>query len=553
MDNTAHPWLGTYEQLQREWQPAPAIPDLTLSGYVRGHARDFGGREALVYGGHGLSYAQLDQCADQLAHVLRDQGMARGDVVGIQLPNIPQLVLALVAAARLGVTVTSIAPLLTAPEVRQQARDAGIKTLITLDDLYPESVAPVLDELPALEQVLVTRATDFPGVTPGTPFAADAPVAVSDLLAVMMEASTEPLAEAGELDDIFCLLYTGGTTGPPKGARLSARNILINTLQADTFYSFRPGGELIASAFPLFHIGGAAILFNALRTGATFILVPDPRDLEQFCREMEQRPPTVLAGVPALYQMLLAYEPFRYLDFARLRLAISGAAPFSEADIGELEALIGPDKFCEVYGMTETGPVQTVNPPGALKPGYVGIPLPGTEVRIVDEDDGQTRMPAGEPGEIMVCGPQVMQGYLYMPEATAEALREHDGRTWMHTGDVAFMDEDGYIKICDRSKDMLIVGGYKVFSVEIENKLLALPEVAMCAVVGRPDDKRPGNDVVQLYVQTAEDIDPTGLEQKLTDFCRANMAPYKVPREIHFVEAIPLTSVGKIDKKALRD
>ena len=182
MDKAAHPWLATYEHLNRDWQQVPAIPDCTLSGYVRAHARDLGDREALVYAGQGITYAQLDQLADQLAHWLRDQGLTRQDVLGIQLPNIPQLVLAIVAAARLGVTVTTIAPLLTAPEVKQQARDAGIKALITLDNLYPESVAPVLDELPELEQVLVTRATDMPGAAPDTPFEAEAPVPVSDRL-----------------------------------------------------------------------------------------------------------------------------------------------------------------------------------------------------------------------------------------------------------------------------------------------------------------------------------------------------------------------------------
>lgn len=260
-----------------------------------------------------------------------------------------------------------------------------------------------------------------------------------------------------------------------------------------------------------------------------------------------------MAAVPALYQMLLAHEPFRALDFSQLRLALCGAAPFAESDIEQLSALIGPGKFCEVYGMTETSPLQTLNPANALKPGFAGIPLPGTDLRIVDTDDGTRQMPVGEPGEIIVAGPQVMKGYLNLPEASANALREHDGKIWMHTGDIGFMDEDGYVKVCDRSKDMLIVGGYKVFSVEIENKLLSLPEIAMCAVVGRADEKRPGNEVVQLFVQPVVSAeDEHKLKDRISEFCRANMAPYKVPKEIFIVDAIPLTSVGKIDKKALR-
>ncbi|HEY6876726.1 MAG TPA: AMP-binding protein, partial [Polyangiales bacterium] len=209
--------------------------------------------------------------------------------------------------------------------------------------------------------------------------------------------------------------------------------------------------------------------------------------------------------------------------------------------------------FCEVYGMTETAPVQTLNPSSRYKPGFVGVPVPGTEVRIVNAETLE-QLPVGETGEIIVTGPQVMQGYLAAPEATKTALREIDGRTWMFTGDVGFFDSEGYLKVCDRSKDMLIVGGYKVFSVEVETKLRALPFIAMCAVVGRPDTARPGNDIVQLYVQRLpNDTAPEAQrEEEILAFCRQTLSPYKVPKEIFFVEAVPLTSVGKIDKKALR-
>ena len=310
----------------------------------------------------------------------------------------------------------------------------------------------------------------------------------------------------------------------------------------------------MASAFPLFHIGGAAVLFNALRTAATFLLIPDPRDIEHFVNEMKARTPTVLAAVPALYQMLCANETFKNLDFSGLRMAISGAAPFAKEEVQRLERLVGAGKFCEVYGMTETSPVITLNPASHFKEAHVGIPLPGTDVRIVDSEDGETLMPRGEAGEIIAAGPQIMQGYLEMPEASKKALREIDGKTWMHTGDIGVMDEDGFVRVCDRSKDMLIVGGYKVFSVEVESKVKSLDWVAMCAVVGRPDTSRPGNDVVQLYVErtAGSQEEETELKASLESFCRENMSPYKVPKEVFFIKAIPLTSVGKIDKKALR-
>jgi long-chain acyl-CoA synthetase len=330
--------------------------------------------------------------------------------------------------------------------------------------------------------------------------------------------------------------------------------MFINNMQANVFYGYRQGLETVASAFPFFHIGGAAVLFNAIRTASTFLVFPDPRNVEQMCNEMRANTPTVIAAVPALFQMLVADERFRALDFSQLLTVVSGAAPFTEEEIKRLESVVGQGVFCEVYGMTETSPVQTLNPAQKFKPGFVGVPLPGTDLMIVDTENGTTELPLGEAGEVIVAGPQVMQGYLAAPEANAKALREHDGKIWMHTGDIGYLDRDGYLKICDRSKDMLIVGGYKVFSVEVEAKLSELPFVAMSAVVGRPDQSRPGNEVVQVYIQRRPGtlLSETEQREAVVDYCRANMAPYKVPKEIFFVDAIPLTSVGKIDKKALR-
>jgi long-chain acyl-CoA synthetase len=523
---TAHPWSSTYAELGLDWSVIPEIPEHTLSGYVRAHAQAFPEREAIVHLGTGISYAELDRLADRFAACLRDHGCQRGDVLGVLMPTMPQYVIALVAAARLGVVTTSISPLLKPPELRHQARDAGVKVILTLASLFETTVAPVIGEIPTLAHVLVAEAPP--------------------------EVEAAPCPEAGSFEQVLYLQYTGGTTGAPKGAKLSSRNLFVNNAQADVFYGYRLGQEIVASAFPLFHIGGLAVLFNALRMAGTTILITDPRNLDMFCGELQQRPPTVLAAVPALYQMLCAHPVFRSLDFSRLRIAASGGAPFAEADIRRLEAVIGSGKLCEVYGMTETSPVQTCNPPKRVKPGFVGIPVPGTEVRIVDVHDRTKTMPLGEPGEIIAAGPQVMSGYLNRPDD--DALRSFDGRTWMYTGDIGFMDEEGYVKLCDRSKDMLIVGGFKVFSVEVENKLLELSEIAACAVVGRADPDRAGNEIVQLHVQKSAScaLEDEALRARILEFCRAHMASYKVPKEIFFPAALPLTAVGKIDKKALR-
>jgi long-chain acyl-CoA synthetase len=291
-----------------------------------------------------------------------------------------------------------------------------------------------------------------------------------------------------------------------------------------------------------------------MQQAARILIVPDPRNVELFCKTMQKYPPTFLANVPTLYQMLYEHPEFKKIDFSKLKMAMSGAAPFPPEMIHHLEAIIGKGKLAEVYGMTETSPLLTSNPPTRPKIGSVGIPAVGTQIKIVDVETGTREMPLGEPGELIASGPQVMKGYLHLPEATAKTVREFEGKTWIYTGDVARMDAEGYISICDRSKDMLIVGGYKVFSVEVEGKLASLPFIAMSAMVGRPDTDRPGNEVAQLYVQLKPGTTETedSVREQIVAFCRANMAPYKVPKEIFFVPAIPLTSVGKMDKKALR-
>ncbi|ERP85466.1 AMP-binding protein [Alcanivorax sp. P2S70] len=553
MNQENRPWLSTYESLGKDWYTLPELPEKTLSDYVRGYASQFPDREALVFLGQAITYKQLDELADRMAALFAAQGAGEGDVLGMQLPNTPQYVIGFIAAARLGMVTTSISPLMTPPEITHQANDAKVKILMTLVPFWQTSVQPVLGKVPTLSTVIVSGPMD---IMTGQGEAINATVEGVQGISLHdhLPATAEPVDTRVDMDKVLYLQYTGGTTGLPKGAKLTSRNLFMNNLQANEFYGYRTGEETVASAFPLFHIGGAAVVFNALRTAATFLLIPDPRDIDHFVSEMKARTPTVLAAVPALYQMLCANETFKSLDFSGLRMAISGAAPFAKEEVQKLESVVGAGKFCEVYGMTETSPVITLNPASHFKEAHVGIPLPGTDVRIVDAEDGTTLMPLGEAGEIIASGPQVMQGYLEMPEATKKSLREMDGKLWMHTGDVGVMDEDGFVRVCDRSKDMLIVGGYKVFSVEVEGKVQSLPWVAMCAVVGRADTKRPGNDVVQLYVERTPDCQQSeeALKVELEGFCRENMSPYKVPKEVFFIDAIPLTSVGKIDKKSLR-
>ncbi len=244
------------------------------------------------------------------------------------------------------------------------------------------------------------------------------------------------------------------------------------------------------------------------------------------------------------------------LEFSQLKAWASGAAPFPVEAVKSLEAVIGEGKMVEVWGMTETSPLITVNPYlGKKKVGSVGLPFPSTRLRVVDLNDGETQVPLGEEGELICSGPQVMKGYLNKPEETRNALREHDGAVWMHTGDVGRLDEDGYVYVVDRAKDMIIVGGYKVFSSEVEDKLFKHPAIGMCALIGLPNPERPDSEIVKLVVQKSEEYQGKSdeeVEAELRAFAKENLAAYKVPKLYEFVEAIPLTSVGKVDKKVMR-
>ena len=354
-----------------------------------------------------------------------------------------------------------------------------------------------------------------------------------------------------------CLIqYTGGTTGLPKGALLTHRNIVANIFQGKTWFHMEPGREIFLSGFPFFHLAGLMLAMTTLALAGTQVLIPNPRDTDHICKEIERYHPTILVNVPTLYLMLMDNPRFRNLDFSRLAFCLSGASPFPADSIRALEEIVGAGKLAEVYGMTETSPLITANPhEGPKKIGTVGLPLPNTRVKLADLETGTREVPLGEEGELLVQGPQVMQGYLNRPEETAHALRQFQGEVWMHTGDVARMDEAGYFTIVDRAKDMLNVGGFKVFSREVEERLYAHPAIDLCAIIGIPNPKRPGSELVRLVVQVApayKGHPEDELKKKILDYARENLSPYKVPKIVEFVETLPLTPVGKVDKKALR-
>lgn len=544
------PWLTTYEKLGiRVDQPA----DLTLADYVHQHARDRPSRPALYYFSRSWTYEQLDRETNHIANALRRLGVGRGDVVGFHMPNIPQYYLSLIAVSKLGAIGSGVSPLLAPPELAHQISDAKIKVLMSFEALGPAVSA--MSAPNCLDTVVICGARDT----------LDAPdvvlPAIADVKAISFNETLDGTSPAFETikvgpADTFMIQYTGGTTGKPKGAMLSHSTLLHNPLQTLALApEIQTGDEVFVTAFPLFHIAGLCFGLMTAVTGGSYECLPDPRDTNRICDVLKQRAVTRFAAVPALYDMLVANPQFAESDFSRILMACSGAAPMTKSTQQAVTDLIGKPVMSDIFGMTETGPCHTSNPVSAPKIGSVGLPCAGAKIRIRDVETGDQDMPLGEIGEICSAGPQLMKGYLGLPEESARALREIDGERWMFTGDVGYMDEDGYVFLCDRAKDMLVVGGFKVFSVEVEDKLAGLPMVAGSAVIGTPDTRRPGNDIVNLYVALSPDyhgLDEDELRTELTAWIRENMAAYKVPKKIVFIDAIPLTPVGKIDKKKLR-
>lgn len=548
------PWLPIHDELGVS---PPDFDDRPIGSYLELYAEIMPDNSVVRYIDRDINYRELNELANRLANSLSDLGVGIGDVVGLYMPNIPQYAVAVGAISKVGATISGISTLYAPAEVANQINDAGIKVLIAIDTL----AKPTLEALEAssrlpdcLQAVLITGADDL---------RQPAEIVLPDVESVECMAYLEQTVNASAAfeqvdlspDHICVIQYTGGTTGRPKGAMLTVRGLMYNHMIAHPYRPWVVGDETVANAFPPNHIGGLGLIMWVIRFGAHMVIIPDPRDLDYYCQQMLEFPPTRMAGVPTLYQMIADHPLSGQIDFSKMRNAGIGAAPVTGESRKSIERMLQGTVLSDSYGMTEGGPTVIVNPPDRCKPEAIGIPLPGVDVRIVDVETGTKEMPYGEAGEIIICSPCLMKGYLNLPEETANSLREWKGKTWMHSGDVGVMDEEGYIYLKDRTKDMVVVSGFKVFSVEVEDKLSSLDFIAMSAVIGSPDPKRPGSEIVNLYVELtpkAKLTDHDKIKKDIVDFCRAEMAAYKVPKIIHILDAIPLTAVGKIDKKALR-
>ncbi|MBU2512913.1 AMP-binding protein [bacterium] len=569
------PWLKCYDDHIPEELP---IPDITFLDLIETGLNANPEHTAFHFLGNSCTYRQLNNLSNRFASFLIDKGCVKGDVVGISLPNTPQYLVAIVGTMKAGCVVSGVSPLLTPREMVHQLNDSRAKVLITLDAILQHKLADVADQIPDLKQVIATNIVDFlPGFKQflakrlkKVPTGKIVPLKGKEVISYKQLISTFPAdkPEVELIPDDTCLLqYTGGTTGPSKGTVLTHRNQVFNSStfirwidkdidpNLDNLGSKR-GRDISCSGFPFFHVAGLFIGLTTLAMGNTQILVPDPRNTDQICKDIKKYGVTQMGNVPTLFQLLNENPLFAEIDFTSLMFCGSGAAPMDDNTLIQLESFIGKGKVVELYGMTETSPLVTMNPQyGMKKLGSVGVPLPNTKIKIMDLVDGNREMPIGEPGELIVCGPQVMKEYYGNPEASQKAFKEINGDRYLYTGDVAKMDEDGFVFIVDRTKDMLLVGGFNVYSKQVEESLYELPEIEICAIVGESNPDRPGSEIVKAVIQlkkAVKDTEEKALKDKITAHCRENLSAYKVPKIIEFMAEIPLTAIGKVDKKALR-
>ncbi len=544
----------------------PASWEISYVDAIRPAFEKFPETPAMIFMDVKITFAELDRYSNRFANMLIKNGLGKGDVVGINLPNIPEYVIAWLGILKAGCVVSGVSPLLSTDEMRYQLEDSGARALVTLDAIFAGRLIHIADQLPDLKVVSTCSVGGFLPVIKRTlgkllgkiPKGKVTPLDGKTVLPIEEVIKTRTFSDSlPEIDltpdDIAYIQYTGGTTGPPKGALLSHRNVVADLLIVQAWLGWEQGKGAALSGFPFFHIAGLFFNKNCVYLGWTQVLVPDPRNTDHICDQLEKYKPNALVNVPSLFQLLIANPKFGQLDHSTLEVCVSAASPFPEESQKALEAIVGKGKLTEAYGMTETAPLSVMNPyRGKKKLGTIGLPLLNTDIKLVEPGTNR-EVAVGEPGEICVKGPQVMVGYYNRPEETKKAIDE-DG--YMHTGDVAIFDEEGYLRIVDRTKDMVIVGGFKVFSKNVEEVLSGHPAIDMVAIIGVDNPERPGSELVRAYITLAphfaQQEDKDSLKKEIMDFAKEKLSPYEVPREIVFRDELPLTAVGKIDKKQLR-
>lgn len=521
--------------------------------------KKFGDRPAASNFGTTITYQELDQYSDYFAAYLQKKlGLKKGDRFAIMMPNLIQYLVAIYAALKAGLIIVNVNPMYTAVEVEHQLNDAGVDAILVLE-FFASTIEEARPKLKTLKHIIVTAIGDqFPMVKR---FMANFIMRrvkkmmptykmtdVVHYLSAITEGKQLKLDRVElEGSDLAFLQYTGGTTGVAKGAMLSHSNIISNVEQAYQWsgHFLHPGQEIIITALPLYHV--FCLLANALlfmRMGGLNVLITNPRDIDTFVKEMSRYKFSAITAVNTLFNALVHNEKFKRLDFSKLHFAMGGGMAVQHAVAEKWQDITGVH-ILEAYGLTETSPAVTINPVYSREyNGSIGLPIPATDIKIVNADGEE--LPIGEEGELCVKGPQVMQGYWNMPEETKSVLSA-DG--WLKTGDVAKFDEDGYIYIVDRKKDMVVVSGFNVYPNEVEAVIAEHDKVKEVAVIGVPHPVT--GEAVKAFVVLVEGAKLTS--QELIAYCRKRLTPYKVPKIFEFREELPKSNVGKILRRALRD
>jgi long-chain acyl-CoA synthetase len=562
------PWLKSYDpQVPHHL----SYPSITVVQMFERAAQAFPNNACTIFNNSVITYQQMDELSDRLAGSFAMLGISKGDRFGLILNNLPQFILAYFAVLKVGAVVVAINPLYKSQEIVSQVNDAGVQVLLVMESLYPQ--VKEVQSRTTLRYLILTHPNDLlppnlelvlthrkPACGRLQPLLTPDDFWLKDLLLANTTAQRPPLNLTQE--DVALFQYSGGTTGISKAAVVLHRNLVANALQfRHWLHLAKEGEETLLMAIPLYHVYGMVVgMLVAIQLGASLVMVPSSRDLAEILTSIQKYKPTLFPGVPNLYQAINQHPDVMAgkVDLSSIKACISGSAPLLPETKQRFEELTG-GKLVEGYGLSEAPTATHCNPiNNENRPGSIGLPLPDVDCRIVDLEEGLTDLPIGQPGELIIKGPQVMQGYHNMPEETALTLR--DG--WLYTGDIARMDADGYFYLVDRKKELIKPGGFQVWPREVEEILLSHPKVAEAAVAGIMDPQK-GELVmawvvlkpeVALSVHQKEDDQERyykELEDELRRFTKDSLAPYKVPAMIHFIQALPRSSIGKVLRREL--
>ena len=533
------PWLSSYSSGMPSSLEYPTAP---LYHFLQQSASKYPDRPAIIYqdpseGAEPVTrtYQALDEESDRFAAALASLGVEKDDRVAYFIQNSPELIAGFYGILKAGAVPVPCNVMYQAEELSYHLNDSGAQTLLCEANLYPTAQG-------ILEETGVSRVVVAGGEVDGD---------VLHWEELLVSVSPQENLPAIDIErDLALLPYTGGTTGVPKGAMLTHANMVANAVQFRDWFGYEPGGEVFVATLPLFHIGGiAGVMSVPISCGGTIVLFRR-FNAERVLRAIQDYRATRFLGVPTMYIALLNHETAGDYDLSSLRPSRTSAAPLPAAVKEAFDGLVGRPVLVEGYGLTETSPLTHANPVDDARGGSIGVPLPDTEARVFDADDGLEEMPQGEIGELALRGPQVMKGYWQRPQETAEAIREG----WFFTGDLAYMDERGYFFIVDRKKDVINAAGFKVWPREVEEVLYQHPSVRVAAVLGVPDDYR--GETVRAVIALKDGHEFDGEESARSDIlahCQRHLANYKIPRIVDFRDELPVSAAGKVLRRVMRD